>query len=218
MAKNTIIFDFDNTLVNSLKYWFYEMNYTTFKTYGLKPDKRMKELRRGKNNEEIVEIFLQLTNLKVSKNEIFDCWYNLMYKNYLTKIKRISGALEYLQQLKNNGKKLVLATATNIDLIKKVLPHFNLDIFDEIYTEQILSAGKNNVKFFENLLTKINEKPENILFFEDSYPSIKNATAMNIDCCAVIHRFNKKHLNYFKSNCKLVIKNYNDKKLSTLDI
>ena len=87
MSKNTIIFDFDNTLVNSLKYWFYEMNKTTFKIYGLKPDKRIVELRRGKNNQEIAEIFLQLTNLKISTDEIFNCWHDLMFKCYTTKIK-----------------------------------------------------------------------------------------------------------------------------------
>ena len=38
MTKKAIIFDFDNTLVNSLKYWYYEMNKTTFKIYGKKID------------------------------------------------------------------------------------------------------------------------------------------------------------------------------------
>ena len=218
MNKKTIIFDFDNTLVDSLKYWYYEMNNTTFRLYGLKPDKRMVELRKGKNNKEIVEIFLQLTGLKISSTEVFDCWYNLMYKNYTTKIKIITGALDFLNNLKQQGKRLVLATATDLDLIQKVLPHFKLDIFDEIYTEKSLSAGKNNIKFFENLLTKINEEPQNIMFFEDSYESILNARKANIDCCAIIHQFNKKHLTYFKENCKLVIRNYKDKNLLNLDI
>ena len=123
-----------------------------------------------------------------------------------------------LNQLKKQGKRLILATATNIDLIKKVLPHFNLDIFDEIYTEQSLSAGKNEIEFFQNLLNNIKEEPQNILFFEDSYVSIKNARKSNIDCCAIIHKYNKHHLDYFKENCELTIKNYKDKRLSNLNI
>ena len=218
MIKNTIIFDFDNTLVDSLKYWFHEMNKTTFRLYRLKPDKNFVELRRGKNNKEIAEIFLQLTGLKISTEEVFNCWHDLMYKRYTTSIKIISGAFEFLSKLKREGKRLILATATNIDLIKKILPHFNLDMFDEIYTEQTLSAGKNEIKFFENLLNNIKEEPQNILFFEDSYVSIKNARKSNIDCCAIIHKYNKHHLDYFKENCKLTIRNYKDKQISNLEI
>lgn len=218
MNKNTIIFDFDNTIVDSLKYWYYEMNKTIFRIYGLKPDKRIVELRKGKNNKEIAEIFLKLSGLIISIDEVYDCWYNLMYKDYTTKIKIIPGAREFINSLKKQGKRLILATATNIDLVKKVLPHFDLDIFDEIHTEQTLKSGKNNVKFFENLLNTLQVNPEDILFFEDSFESIQNARKFNIECCAVIHKYNKKHIDYFNKNCKLVIKNYKDKKLSNLNI
>ena len=218
MNKNTIIFDFDNTLVNSLKYWFYETNITTFKLYGLKPNKNLKNLRKGKSNREIAEIFINLTGLNISTDEILQCWHRLMYDNYTKKIKLIKGAKEYLHKLKADGKKLILATATNIELINKILPHFNLDIFDEIYTEETLKAGKNNPLFFVNLLNKTNEKPENVFFFEDSMVSILNATNKGINCCAIIHKYNRKHKIKLDNTCEITIKNYKDKKLNTLNL
>ena len=218
MNKTTIIFDFDNTLVNSLKYWYFEMNKTTFIKYGKKPNKEFVKLRQGKSNQEIAEIFLQLTSLTISTNEVFDCWNNLMYNNYVNKIKLIAGAKEFLLKLKNKGKKLVLATATNIELIKKVLPHFNLDIFDEIHSENTLKVGKNNPEFFKLLLNHLNLNSEEVFLFEDSFEAIMNARKARIDCCALIHNFNKHHYKELKDNTMLVIKNYKDKRLQQLDL
>lgn len=218
MTKKAIIFDFDNTLVNSLKYWYYEMNKTTFKIYGKKPDKDFVRLRQGKSNQEIAKIFLKLTSLKISTDEVFAQWNNLMYNNYISKIKLIPGARELLLKLKTNGKKLILATATNIELIKQVLPHFELDIFDEIHSENTLKVGKNSPEFFNLLMKKLKLKSDEVFLFEDSFESIMNARKYNIECCALIHKFNKAHLTELKNNCRLVIKNYKDKKLEELDI
>ena len=218
MTKKAIIFDFDNTLVNSLKYWYYEMNKTTFKIYGKKPDKDFVRLRQGKSNQEIAEIFLKLTSLKISTDEVFAQWNNLMYNNYTSKIKLILGAKDLLLKLKADGKKLILATATNIELIKKVLPHFGLDIFDEIYSENTLKIGKNNPEFFKLLMKKLKLNSDEIFLFEDSFESIMNAKQCNIECCALIHKFNKIHYTELKNNCKLIIKNYKDKRLKKLDI
>ncbi len=218
MSKTTIIFDFDNTLVNSLKYWYYEMNITTFKKFGQKPDKNFVRLRQGKSNKEIAEIFLQLTGLKISYNEVFAHWNELMYNNYINKINLITGAKDFLIKLKAKGYKLILATATNIELIKKILPHFALDIFNEIHSENTLKVGKNNPEFFNTLLKQLQLTCEEVLLFEDSFEAIMNARKINIDCCALIHKFNKHHYKELVDNCKLVIKNYKDKRLKNLDI
>ena len=218
MTKKAIIFDFDNTLVNSLKYWYFEMNKTTFKLYGKAPNKEFVKLRQGKCNKEIAEIFLQLTGLKISTDEVFAQWNKLMYNNYTSKIKLIRGAKEFLLSQKEQGKKIILATATNIELVKKVLPHFELDIFDEIHSENTLKVGKNNPDFFKLLLDNLKLKSEDVFLFEDSFESIMNARKYGIECCALIHNFNKKHYYELKDNCRLVIKNYKDKRLSNLDI
>ena len=218
MTKKAIIFDFDNTLVNSLKYWYFEMNKTTFIKYGKKPDKEFVRLRQGKSNKEIAEIFLQLTGLQLSTKEVFDCWNDLMYNNYVNKIKLIAGAKEFLARLKSEGKKIILATATNIELINKVLPHFDLDIFDEIHSENTLKVGKNNPKFFKLLLKHLNLNAEEVFLFEDSFEAILNARKEGIECCALIHNFNKHHYKELKENTRFVIKNYKDRRLQQLDI
>ena len=142
----------------------------------------------------------------------------LSLKRKDNKIKLIAGAKEFLSRLKSEGKKIILATATNIELINKVLPHFDLDIFDEIHSENTLKVGKNNPKFFKLLLKHLNLNAEEVFLFEDSFEAILNARKAGIECCALIHNFNKHHYKELKENTRFVIKNYKDKRLQQLDI
>lgn len=217
MEKNIIMFDFDNTLVNSLKYWYKVQENLMFKKYGAKPTPEMERRRHGKNNREVAELFIELSNAKVDYTQIYEDWFNYMEFFYTKKIKMLKNAKQFLLNLKQQGKKLVLASATEFELLQVALKHFGLfDLFDEVYTETIMGYAKIQPEFFDELLTRLNATPEEIFFFEDSYGSIKNATAKGIEVCAVVHKYNKKHLPKLIQMCKLVIKNYNNKQIHKL--
>lgn len=206
--KDVIIFDFDNTLVNSLDYWYDVIDKQTFKKYSLKPDKKMHKQRWGKSNEEMAKLFVEISQLNISANDVINTWNEFMEYYYTHKIKFVKYAKEFLNKLKHQGKRLVLASATEERLLKVCLKHFNIDVFETIFTETNTGYAKHNVKFFETCLTNLKVKPEQVFFFEDSFVSIKSATKLNIDCCAVVHKYNKKHESEFKKMCKCVIKDY----------
>lgn len=218
MAKEIIIFDFDNTLVNSLKYWYKVMDKQLFNKLNVKIDKKMKQKRQGKSNKEIAEIFLSYSNLNMSYKEVEDLWNEYMRYYYTHKIKFLKGAKKYLYKLKQQNKKLVIASATNENLIKLALKHFDVDFFEEIYTEENIGYPKHDSDFFKECLKKLNTKPENVIFFEDSVTSIRSARKVDIDCCAIVHKLNKKHKNEFNKICKLLIKDFKSKKLNFLEI
>lgn len=204
-----IMFDFDNTLVDSLKYWYKVQDKLAYKHYNIKPNKAFFEKRKDKiNNQQAAKAFIEITNIEATANQVLKFWHEKMLEFYTTKIKPIIGIKEFLFKLKNNGKKLVIASATDINLLKKALKHFNLNVFDEIFTEETIGYCKSYPEFFEVCLDKLNATYDNVFFFEDSFGSISSAARLNIQCCAVIHKFNKQHKKEFENICKFTIKNY----------
>ena len=53
MDKNIYLFDFDNTIADSLDFWYDVMDRHTFIVFGLKPFNDFKKYRQGKSNFEI---------------------------------------------------------------------------------------------------------------------------------------------------------------------
>lgn len=215
--KKIIIFDFDNTLVNSITHWRKVINVDMFKFYGIKPIAQMKKVHGGKSNQEIVQAFVDISGLKVSPAEIMQRWYDTMFINYTQKIKFIKGAKEYLLKLKAEGKMLVLASATGESLLFPTVKALGLDkIFDVVFSEDMIGYPKRDPMCFVKLLDKLGAKPEEVFLFEDSLYSISSAASLKIESCALINPLNKSNKPRFKELSKLIIKNYKDKRLENL--
>ena len=216
-VKKYVVFDFDDTLVKSLDYWYKTMDKLGFKDYGFKPVKGFDKLRKGKGNKEIAQAFLNVTKLNISPEEVQQNWAKHMQYFYSKKIKMLAGAYDYLLYLKNKGYKICIASATNIDLLKTAFQIFNIsNLIDYVYSENSLGYAKHHSQFFTLLLEKLNCKPQDILFFEDSYVSLSNATKCGIDSVCIKTHYNKKYYDELKSKCKLVIKNYKNKQIYSL--
>ena len=216
MDKNIVIFDFDNTIVNSLDYWHKVIDCETFVAFGKPPFKDMKKYRGGVGNKQMALSFIEITGLDITIEDVYNKWCELMEKYYLTKIKFVKGVKEYITKLKQEGKKLILASATEKSLLEKLLKAYDLDVFEEIYTETSIGYPKLNPKFYQTLLKKIKAKPEQVVLFEDSFVAIKSATSIGITSCALINHLNKGKKAEYQKMCKLVIKNYKSKKLDSL--
>ena len=206
MKQKVVMFDFDNTLVDSLKYWYNIQNKKMFILYGFKVDKLYPQKRKGLTNLENAKLFIRETGIDKTPQEIKQEWHEQMKVFYTQKIKMIKGAKDFLLKLKSEKKKLVLASATDLSLLKIALKHFEiLDLFDEIFTEQNVRRGKSDKKFFEVVLNKLDVKARDVFFFEDSVESLKNALESKILCCGLVHKFNKDSI---KELDILKIKNY----------
>jgi len=216
MDKNIIVFDFDNTIVNSLDFWHKVIDKETFIAFGQKPYKDMKKFRGGVGNKEIALSFIKITGLDITVEDVYEKWCSLMEKYYLKKVKFIKGVKDFLLRLQKEGKKLILASATEEKLLRKLLKAYNIDVFENIFTESSVGCPKHNPKFFQTVLKKLKAKPEEIMLFEDSFVSIKSATSLGITACALINHLNKGKKEEFEKMCTLVLKNYKDKRLMSL--
>ena len=84
MDKQYIIFDFDNTLVNSLGYWAKTEFKQLFKIYGKKPDKTFKKLKSGTSNAQAAQIFIDLAKVDITVEEVFEKIAFSKYKRHRT--------------------------------------------------------------------------------------------------------------------------------------
>ena len=218
--KKYVLFDFDNTLVDSLTIWYKVMHKEAFKFWNVKFVKDIRTLRKGLSNHEIAQLFIDLTKLQdVKAQEVVDFWNDRMEYYYTHKIKLIKGIREFLNNLKAKGYSLVLVSATSKYLLEIALKHYGLDMhFDFIYTEESLSQPKRSVMFYEECLKQLNCKAEDIFLFEDSFASLTSAHQLNIDACGILHKYNKNNAEKIKAITHLTVKNYTDKNLKKLNL
>jgi len=209
LNKEHIVFDFDNTLVNSLTYWYKTLTKDIFKYFKIKGDERINELFyvHMKNIEKAHKI-VQMYDLKISDQEMLDIWHSIMEKYYQTKVKLLKGAKKFLLLLKKQGKKIYIASATDHNLVKRTLQKLDIDLFDFVFSEDILGYPKSQKECFESLISKLDTTADKILFFEDSLSSTKSATSIQIECICPIHRHNKKNKSEFNDLALTTIKNY----------
>ena len=217
MEQDIIIFDFDNTVINSVGLWRKAINYDVFKYYGAKSTAHFRNNHGAKSNLEMAEFFLDTTKINATPAEVVRVWYDFMFVYYTKKAKLINGVIDYIKSLKQQGKKLVLASATGDALLYPVLRELKLDsLFDTIVTENEIGYSKRDPMFFAKLLKRLDTTPEDVFLFEDSYYSIFSAASVRIQSCAVLGKFNKKHKDRLKEISLLVIKDYTDPKLKLL--
>ena len=213
------MFDFDSTLVDSLKYWYKSIDKEAFKHFKIKVRKGFPEARAGLTNREIYKCFVEFSKTTATPKEVADFWYDTMIKNYKTKIKIIAGAREFLEMMKHKGYKLVLASATPLRVLNFALDHFDFKkYFEYVVTEESIKEPKREPDFYVKLLEKLGITKKEIFVFEDSFVSLKAANEMGIKTCAIKHSINKNKLKNLGDNNLLIIKNYKSKKLKKLYI
>lgn len=220
MKKEYIIFDFDNTIVNSLDHWYKVMDKETFKYFGTKRISDFRVRRRGLGNYEIAELFLELTNIKdIEVSDVMRYWYDRMAIYYTKKVKLIKGAIDHIRYLKEKGYTIILSSATNADLLEMALKHFGLyQYFSGVHTEQTLGISKKFPEYYTLLLDKLDTTADKVFVFEDSVASITSATSLHIDTCAILGKYNRSRIDRLEEMSKLVIKDYTDTRISELGL
>lgn len=217
--KKVIIFDFDNTVVNSLKYWRKTMGLDCEKYLGLDHFAGFEKLIHKKGNREAAQIFIDVHNLNMTVDEIISIWYKNMFEYYKNNCKLVLGVRQFLEALKNNGYTLVIASATNVSLLGPVLKVYELDkLFDHVVCEDFVGKNKGYPDIYNEVLRVCGAEAKDCLYFEDSLTAITTATSLGIDSVAVVSKFNAHNQAAFDKLCVKTITRYSKKLLKELGL
>ena len=181
------IMDYDGTLLESMHYWRTACSRCVI-NLGLVPKEDLDLRARKLNHIETLQLVKDEYNLDLSLKEIEDKIIDDLYENY-SKLRLKEGAIKLLDNLKNNGIKIIILSATTTPLLLKSFEENNIkSYFDGILSSSELGLSKKDGRPFLYALQEIGGNIKNTIVFEDSLYAIKGAKMAGFDICGIIDR------------------------------
>lgn len=182
------IFDLDGTLVDSMWVWEQiDIDYLANKGHSV--PNNLKDKINHLSFIQVAEYFKKTFNIEQSPEQIITEWNSMALDFYLNKVMLKSGALKFLQKLKENNIKIGLATSNSKPLLEATLKSNGIyHMFDSITTTDEVDKGKNNPDVYLLAASKLNVSPTDCVVFEDIVQAVKGAKLANMKVVAVFDK------------------------------
>lgn len=185
MKLSAVIFDLDGTVIKSEKVWG-KAFVNVFKTLGVNIDNSHPQTG-GVSLKNNWENLLVKYNIKTNKSsdELVVLTY-IEYEKLISEITLNDGVLNFMDELKESGIQLVLATSTKWETTDKILTHFKLtDLFESVTTGDEVLYPKPAPDIFIAAAEKVNMDPSFCLVIEDSESGVMAAKDAGMHVIAI---------------------------------
>lgn len=208
-----IIFDMDGVICHTNPYHSLAFR-EFFSTRNLAPtDEEFAQHMFGKSNSYILSHFLkrkiegeELLQLEQEKEGLFR-------KIYEPNVQPISGLVEFINNLKNNGAKLGVATSApyaNLELILNKVPI--REILGSIMASEDVKKHKPDPEVYLTSAKNLGMLPDQCIVFEDSFSGVSAALNAGMKVVGVLTSHTKEEL----PPCNLYIDDYKDLSYDTI--
>jgi len=179
------VFDLDGTLIDSMFIWErLALDYLI--SIGIKPPKDLRKELKPLSMLEGCHYCKERFNIDKSAEEMNYDLEKILEDYYGNRFQLKPYVLETLELLKEKDIRTCIATATEDRLVETLLNRLDIaHYFEFIQTSNNAGVGKNDTRFFEILIDRLGEKPEDIYLFEDAIHSIESAQACGIKTVAI---------------------------------
>ena len=191
MKKNTIIFDLDGTLLNSLE------DLTDSTNFALKclnyPPKTIDEVRNfvGNGVAKLIERAIPYGSKNENYAKCLNIFKEYYSKNMFNKTKPYNGIISMLNTLKNNNIKIAVVSNKFDNAVKFLCEKYFSGLIDFAIGENEKN-GINKKPAPDTVfiaLQKLNAKKENAFYIGDSEVDIQTAKNSGIECISVTWGF-----------------------------
>lgn len=166
------IFDMDGTLLDSMHIWDTAAG-AFLMMRGIVPKEF--DLFRKQGYKTGISYMIEEYKLNLSFDEVLDGLQEILWFYYSNIAPIKLGVKEFLNALRENGTRMIVATATERKMARKALERNEiLEFFDEVYSMHELGIHKNDPATFGFLAKKMNAEGE-IYVFEDALYAVKSA-------------------------------------------
>lgn len=190
---NTVIFDLDGTLIDSMGIWKkVDIEYMKKKNIPFDPT-LFDEVPEGNSFMELAEFIKNKFSLIESPEEICQEWTDMVRFHYENDIKLKAGVIDLLNYFKNNGIKLAIGTSNSYTLTEAVLKNNQIrDYFEVIVSGDQNLRGKPFPDIFLRASELMNVLPDKCIVFEDTLAGAKAAQNAGMKVIAVKDEESKK--------------------------
>lgn len=169
------IFDVDGTLLDSMFTWRHRGE-IYLESLGIKPREGLHLDVRRMGFIEAPKMIKEEYGLTSSPEEICDEMMKVVNNYYQTCPQVKEGTIEFLEELRKNGVKMCVATATDRHMVEPGLINAGIrDYFDEIFTCGGLSTNKTKPFIFEKAMEFLGTSKEDTVIFEDALYAVRTA-------------------------------------------
>lgn len=188
--KDTVIFDLDGTLVDSMGYWLnVDQEYLSRRNIK-RPTDLILDHKSGNSFLELAEYFKKRFSLPDTTEQITNEWIEIVGAHYHRDIKTKPGAKELLDFLKSASFKIGLGTSNSLELAKTVLKANGiLDYFQTIVTGCRKIRGKPYPDIFLQAVENIGSEPGSCIVLEDTLVGVKAAKNAGMLAIAVADKY-----------------------------
>lgn len=184
---NTIIFDFDGTIVDSMPLIKRIINrYADVFGFDQITGKQMQVIRNEKPQDALKNLHVPLYKLPFFVTKV----RNQLHKE-IASVKLHKGIKETIVRLKESGYTLGILTSNSQENVKEFLSKYDLNIFDFIYSGGSI-FGKH--KILQSILKTRELKNKEVLYVGDETRDIEAARKVGITIVSVSWGFNTKRI------------------------
>ena len=203
-----IIFDFDGTLVDSMKLW-HKIDILFLGERGIECPSDLSYHIAGMSFPETAAYFKKRFKLKDDIDTIQRIWFDMSHTIYLTDIPFKAGALDFIHSLYHHGIRLAIASSNNRHTTSAYLEkHGVLDCFGSLCFTDEVGVGKPDPAVFLEAANQLNVAPDACLLFEDTLEGIQGGRTAGMDVVAVADHWQGERLASIKKLSDAYIEDY----------
>ena len=194
------IFDLDGTLIDSQWVWR-DSTIEIFEELHLENPLDVYKDIRSFSLEEAGYYIIERFSLSLSYEELSEMIIENVKQKYDQQVKAKEGVIEKLKSFHQQGIKMIIATASEHELIEICLKRLGIDQFMEyiITTSQYQTNKKTEAKIYDKACELLALNKEDVLVFEDALHAIETLKKHNYQVCGIYDEDNVDHQGRIKS-------------------
>lgn len=214
-----VIFDLDGTMADSMWVWT-SVDRDYIDQYKLDIPQGFYEEIEGMSFTETAQHFLNVfPQITLSLDEIKEAWIKMAEEKYRNEVPLKRGIREFLEELKQRGIRIGMATSNSRVLAEGLLKANGIrEYFDEIWTSCDVKAGKPAPDVYLKVAEELQVDPKDCLVFEDVSMGIMAGKNAGMKVCAVEDEFSAHQLERKKELADYYIRDYYEIKTNSYEV
>ena len=169
------IFDFDGTLFDSMFIWD-TAGEVYLRSIGIEPRENLQKVLKPMSLLQSATYIRECYQIPLTVEEIMDGVNRTVEDFYFHTVQPKKGVVAFLEQMKKQGVRMCIATATDRYQVEAALKRCGIEpFFSEIFTCTDVGHGKDEPIIFQKAIEYLGITKENTVVFEDAYHAAKTA-------------------------------------------